>query len=93
MKKGKISNVNLAADISKIVEESKGNPSTPTPKALPVFEHMQHHYDKDDKIVRQSCMKAAASAIVSKTTDKPETIAAKIIAVSDILFQWVKESK
>ena len=87
----KIANPALAKTIAEGITASKGNSSVPltTEKETKVYEHMQHHYDKEDKIVRQSCMKAAASAYNPPFGEAPEEIAAKIIKISEILFTWV----
>lgn len=58
-------------------------------KPAPVFEHMQHAYDKDAKIIRQSCLKAAASAYTGKSGEDPETTAKRIIDIAEHLYTWV----
>lgn len=54
-----------------------------------VYEHMQHQYDKEEKIIRQSCMKAAASAYNSPVGEKPEVTASNVIKISKLLMKWV----
>ena len=61
-----IANKKLA---NKIAQQITG---TDKEKSSPVFEHMQHAYDKDAKIIKQSCLKAAASAYVGKSGDSAE---------------------
>jgi hypothetical protein len=53
------------------------------------FEHIQHQYDKDAKIQKQSCMKAAASAYNPPFGEDPDVIADKVIQIAKKLFQWV----
>ena len=57
-----------------------------------VFDHIQHHYDKDAKIQKQSCMKAAASVYNPPFGEEPETIANKVIQIAEKLYQWVNSN-
>lgn len=94
---GKITQPDLAKEIAATLE---GNAEQQTISKLSglesepestdvVYEHMKHHYNKEDKIVRQSCMKAAASCYVPAVDEIPEDIANKVIRISEILFTWV----
>jgi len=56
------------------------------------LEHIQHHYDKDAKIQKQSCMKAAASVYNPPFGEDPEMIASKVIQIAEKLFQWVNSN-
>lgn len=57
-----------------------------------VFDHIQHHYDKDAKIQKQSCMKAAASVYNPPFGEEPEIIANKVIQIAEKLYQWVNSN-
>lgn len=56
------------------------------------LEHIQHHYDKDAKIQKQSCMKAAASVYNPPFGEDPEMIASKVIQIAEKLYQWVNSN-
>ena len=56
------------------------------------LEHIQHHYDKDAKIQKQSCMKAAASVYNPPFGEAPEAIAEKVIQIAEKLYQWVNSN-
>jgi len=56
------------------------------------LEHIQHHYDKDSKIQKQSCMKAAASVYNPPFGETPEVIADKVIQIAEKLYQWVNSN-
>jgi hypothetical protein len=56
------------------------------------LEHIQHHYDKDAKIQKQSCMKAAASVYNPPFGEDPDLIASKVIQIAEKLFQWVNSN-
>jgi hypothetical protein len=56
------------------------------------LEHIQHHYDKDAKIQKQSCMKAAASVYNPPFGETPEVIADKVIQIAEKLYQWVNSN-
>jgi predicted nucleic-acid-binding Zn-ribbon protein len=78
-----IANKKLANIIAKQIT------GTDKEKSVPVFEHMQHAYDKDAKIIKQSCLKAAASAYVGKSGESAEATAKKIIDIAELLYTWV----
>jgi hypothetical protein len=56
------------------------------------LEHIQHHYDKDAKIQKQSCMKAAASVYNPPFGEDVEVIASKVIQIAEKLYQWVNSN-
>lgn len=56
------------------------------------LEHIQHHYDKDAKIQKQSCMKAAASVYNPPFGETPEAIADKVIQIAEKLYKWVNSN-
>lgn len=56
------------------------------------LEHIQHHYDKDAKIQKQSCMKAAASVYNPPFGEDPNIIADKVIQIAEKLYQWVNSN-
>jgi hypothetical protein len=56
------------------------------------LEHIQHHYDKDAKIQRQSCMKAAASVYNPPFGEDVDVIASKVIQIAEKLYQWVNSN-
>jgi hypothetical protein len=86
----KIANPKLASVIADGIVKTKAGMSALSKKETDVvYEHMQHHYDKEEKIIRQSCMKAAASCYNPPFGEQPKEIASKIIEISEILFSWV----
>lgn len=56
------------------------------------LEHIQHHYDKDAKIQKQSCMKAAASVYNPPFGEDVDVIASKVIQIAEKLYQWVNSN-
>jgi hypothetical protein len=56
------------------------------------LEHIQHHYDKDTKIQKQSCMKAAASVYNPPFGEDVDIVASKVIQIAEKLFQWVNSN-
>jgi hypothetical protein len=57
-----------------------------------VFTHIQHQYDKDAKIQRQSCLKAAASVYNPPFGEDVDVIANKVIQIAERLYQWVNSN-
>jgi hypothetical protein len=56
------------------------------------LEHIQHHYDKDAKIQKQSCMKAAASVYNPPFGEDVDVIASKVIQIAEKFYQWVNSN-
>ena len=61
-------------------------------KEKKTLEHIQHHYDKDAKIQKQSCMKAAASVYNPPFGEDVDVIASKVIQIAEKFYQWVNSN-
>lgn len=53
------------------------------------LEHIEHQYNKDAKIQKQACMKAAASVYKPTSKQSIDTIAKNVIAIAEKLYEWV----
>jgi hypothetical protein len=88
---------NIKPKKEEIVTEENSVASLPGGDALDKVEkktlgHIQHHYDKDAKIQKQSCMKAAASVYNPPFGEDVDVIASKVIQIAEKFYQWVNSN-